>query len=58
MIRNTDYSYNSNDAIATNALVLQLEKGDVIYIVLGSGKSIFDDILNHTTFSGFLLYAL
>uniref|UniRef100_A0A673BB36 C1q domain-containing protein n=1 Tax=Sphaeramia orbicularis TaxID=375764 RepID=A0A673BB36_9TELE len=40
----------------TNAYVLQLEKGDVVYLVLRTGHAIFDDYNNHTTFSGFLLF--
>ncbi|XP_018548631.1 cerebellin 17 isoform X2 [Lates calcarifer] len=51
---NTDPSYIT----ITNALVLQLEKGDVVYMVLPSNHGIWDDIHNRTTFSGFLLFSL
>ncbi|XP_074478797.1 cerebellin-1-like [Sebastes fasciatus] len=54
--------YNVNDDVGyvslSNAFVLQLEKGDVIYMVQMSGYHIFDDSFNRTTFSGFQLFAL
>ncbi|KAL7373507.1 hypothetical protein ABVT39_008316 [Epinephelus coioides] len=54
------YDYNDNHGYVSvsNALVLQLEKGDVVYMVLGSGYRIYDDSHNRTIFSGFLLFAL
>lgn len=55
-------SYDVNDNVGyislSNAFVLQLEKGDVVYMVLRSNSSIWDDSNNRTTFSGFLLFAL
>ncbi|XP_042265703.1 heavy metal-binding protein HIP-like [Thunnus maccoyii] len=42
----------------SNAFVLQLEKGDVIYLDLWENCSVYDDRYNHTTFSGFLLFAM
>ncbi|XP_031138054.1 heavy metal-binding protein HIP-like isoform X2 [Sander lucioperca] len=42
----------------SNAFVLQLEKGDVVYMVLNSGYGIYDSLHNRTTFSGFLLFAV
>lgn len=55
-------SYDVNDSHGyvslSNAFVLQLEKGDVVYMVLHTGTSIWDDANNRTTFSGFLLFAL
>ncbi|XP_037612188.1 heavy metal-binding protein HIP-like [Sebastes umbrosus] len=54
--------YDANDAggyvSLSNAFVLQLEKGDVVYMVQISGYHIFDDTYNRTTFSGFQLFAL
>lgn len=54
--------YDINDDIGFvtvfNAFVLQLEKGDMVYMVLGSSYSIWDDSYNRSTFSGFLLFAL
>ncbi|XP_029979798.1 complement C1q-like protein 2 [Sphaeramia orbicularis] len=40
----------------TNAFVFQLEKGDVVYLVLPGGHEIYDDVHNRNTFSGFLLF--
>ncbi|XP_051266399.1 complement C1q-like protein 2 isoform X3 [Dicentrarchus labrax] len=55
-------SYDVNDqhgyVSLSNAFVLQLEKGDVIYMVLKLNTSIWDDSNNRTTFSGFLLFAV
>ncbi|XP_074478226.1 uncharacterized protein LOC141759782 [Sebastes fasciatus] len=66
-------SLNHNDKIITrgddanddggyvsfsNAFVLQLEKGDVVYMVLHKGYHIYDSSFNRTTFSGFQLFAL
>lgn len=54
--------YDRNDDVGyvnvSNAFVLQLEKGDVVYMVLKENHGIFDDYNNRTTFSGFLLFAL
>lgn len=55
-------SYDVNDIVGyislSNAYVPQLEKGDVVYMVLRLNFSIWDDSNNRTTFSGFLLFAL
>ncbi|KAL7373752.1 hypothetical protein ABVT39_014120 [Epinephelus coioides] len=54
------YDYNDEHAYVSvsNALILQLEKGDVVYMALHPGHGIFDDLYNRTIFSGFLLFAL
>ncbi|XP_049912884.1 heavy metal-binding protein HIP-like isoform X7 [Epinephelus moara] len=54
------YDYNDEQAYvsASNALILQLEKGDVVYMTLYPGSGVFDDSFNRTIFSGFLLFAL
>ncbi|XP_078018762.1 uncharacterized protein LOC117264847 [Epinephelus lanceolatus] len=55
------YSFDLNDnrfVSVSNALILQLEKGDVVYMALPSGHGVFDDSHNRTIFSGFLLFAL
>ncbi|KAL7373231.1 hypothetical protein ABVT39_001992 [Epinephelus coioides] len=54
------YDYNDEHAYvsASNALILQLEKGDVVYLALYPGSGVFDDSFNRTIFSGFLLFAL
>ncbi|XP_078018810.1 complement C1q-like protein 2 [Epinephelus lanceolatus] len=55
-------SYDYNDDVSyvsvSNALIIQLEKGDVVYMALPSGYGVFDDSHNRTIFSGFLLFAL
>lgn len=45
-------------AIISNALILQLEKGDEVYLVLPPDRYMFDNFNNHSTFSGFLLFPL
>ncbi|XP_078018808.1 uncharacterized protein LOC144458887 isoform X2 [Epinephelus lanceolatus] len=54
------YDYNDEHTYisASNALILQLEKGDVVYLALYPGSGVFDDSFNRTIFSGFLLFAL
>ncbi|KAJ4925293.1 hypothetical protein JOQ06_018028 [Pogonophryne albipinna] len=52
-----DYNDGGGYVSASNAILLQLEKGDVVYIVLPSNHAVFDDSLNRILFSGFLLYA-
>ncbi|XP_030647992.1 cerebellin 17 isoform X2 [Chanos chanos] len=49
---------NGNHEYASNVAILQLEKGDVVYMRLVKNHEIYDDPLNHTTFSGFLLFAI
>ncbi|XP_034717432.1 complement C1q-like protein 2 isoform X1 [Etheostoma cragini] len=51
----------SNDNMwltVSNAFVLQLEKGDMVYVVLNSGPGIYDNLYNRTTFSGFFLFSV
>ncbi|KAF4115036.1 heavy metal-binding protein HIP-like isoform X2 [Onychostoma macrolepis] len=43
---------------SSNGVVLILEVGDVVYVRLWSGASIYDNEYNHSTFSGYLLFAL
>ncbi|XP_053177517.1 uncharacterized protein LOC128360974 isoform X1 [Scomber japonicus] len=55
------FSYNyssSHRESVSNSLVLQLEKGDVVYLVLPAGHSVFDDASDFTSFNGFLLFPL
>ncbi|XP_051266398.1 heavy metal-binding protein HIP-like isoform X2 [Dicentrarchus labrax] len=58
MMYNSDCNDSHSYITMSNALVLQLEKGDVIYLVLSAGYSLSDDIDNRTTFDGFLLFPL
>ncbi|XP_059214581.1 complement C1q-like protein 2 [Centropristis striata] len=42
----------------TNSVVLELMAGDEIHLVLPSSHSLYDNIYNHNTFSGSLLFTL
>ncbi|KAJ4925389.1 hypothetical protein JOQ06_018121 [Pogonophryne albipinna] len=55
-MRLSDYIDGSGVVSASNAMVLQLEKGDVVYIVLPSNYGVRDDSHNRIIFSGFLLF--
>ncbi|KAI9529091.1 hypothetical protein NQZ68_013398 [Dissostichus eleginoides] len=52
------HGYNDGTGYITtsNAVVLQLEKGDVVYILLPANVSVYDDSYNRIIFSGFLLF--
>ncbi|KAF4115032.1 complement C1q-like protein 2 isoform X2 [Onychostoma macrolepis] len=43
---------------SSNGVVLILEVGDVVYVRLWSGRRIHDNLNNHNTFSGYLLFPL
>ncbi|XP_059367758.1 complement C1q-like protein 4 isoform X2 [Carassius carassius] len=43
---------------SSNGAVLILEVGDVVYVSLRSGRRIYDDDNDHSTFSGYLLFPL
>ncbi|XP_048036099.1 uncharacterized protein LOC125261585 [Megalobrama amblycephala] len=47
-----------NTLNSSNGVVLILEVGDVVYVRLASGRRIFDNENNHSTFSGYLLFPL
>ncbi|KAK1886642.1 Complement C1q-like protein 2 [Dissostichus eleginoides] len=49
------HGYNDGTGYITtsNAVVLQLEKGDVVYILLPANVSVYDDSYNRIIFSGF-----
>ncbi|KAK1905151.1 Complement C1q-like protein 2 [Dissostichus eleginoides] len=51
-----DYNDGAGFVSASNVILLELEKGDVVYIVLPSTNPIFDDLYNRIIFSGFLLF--
>uniref|UniRef100_A0A671X021 Cerebellin 17 n=1 Tax=Sparus aurata TaxID=8175 RepID=A0A671X021_SPAAU len=53
-----DNNYNMFQKYFTKSLVLELKAGDEIHLVLPSGHSIYDDIYNHSTYSGSLLFTL
>ena len=52
--------YDSNNGggyISTsNSILLQLEEGDVVYIVLPTNYGVYDYLYNRIIFSGFLLF--
>ncbi|XP_053172537.1 complement C1q-like protein 2 [Scomber japonicus] len=56
------WNYDHNDDYGhtnlSNSMVLQLEKGDVVYMVLPASYSVFDDGNDRFTFNGFLLFPL
>ncbi|CAK6959701.1 complement C1q-like protein 2 isoform X6 [Scomber scombrus] len=56
------WNQNSNDEHGwnrvSNSLVLQLEKGDEVYMVLHGGYTVYDNSGNHSTFNGILLFPL
>ncbi|XP_062391652.1 cerebellin-1-like [Sardina pilchardus] len=52
------YEYPNGNEYVNNAVVLQLEVGDLIYMQLPSSSQTFDNTDNHTTFSGFLIFPL
>uniref|UniRef100_A0A0E9XS07 C1q domain-containing protein n=1 Tax=Anguilla anguilla TaxID=7936 RepID=A0A0E9XS07_ANGAN len=43
---------------ATNAVTLELKVGDQVYMHFPQDRKVYDDLLNRTTFSGFLLFTL
>ncbi|KAL3041052.1 hypothetical protein OYC64_011937 [Pagothenia borchgrevinki] len=55
-MRLLDFIDRSGFVSESNSMVLQLEKGDVVYIVLPSSYGVRDDSHNRIIFSGFLLF--
>ncbi|XP_063069642.1 complement C1q-like protein 4 [Engraulis encrasicolus] len=53
----SDKVYQGHNNIS-GGLALQLEVGDVVNLVLPEGKRLYDDKNNHSTFTGFQLFAL
>ncbi|XP_073344264.1 uncharacterized protein [Pagrus major] len=58
MMTNSDYNDNYGYGSLSNAIILQLEQGDEVFMTIGSGDSLSDNGDNRTTFSGFLLFPL
>ncbi|KAJ0022997.1 hypothetical protein NQD34_015131, partial [Periophthalmus magnuspinnatus] len=52
------YSYDNGYVDVVNGLVLELEKGDVVYLNLPVNYVVYDSVDNHSTFSGFLIFPL
>ncbi|XP_053176284.1 complement C1q-like protein 2 [Scomber japonicus] len=57
VLNSHNYSAHSSESVS-NSLVLQLEKGDVVYLVLPAGQSVYDSAEDFTSFNGFLLFPL
>ncbi|XP_062273495.1 adiponectin-like isoform X2 [Scomber scombrus] len=55
---NHDYNDEYGHTNLSNSMVLQLEKGDVVYMVLPASYSVYDDRDDRSTFNGFLLFPL
>ncbi|XP_063049693.1 uncharacterized protein LOC134444267 [Engraulis encrasicolus] len=53
-----EYDTDGKASYLSSGLTLQLEKGDVVNMVLPKGYRLFDSWNNHCTFSGFLLFPL
>ncbi|XP_034077609.1 complement C1q-like protein 2 [Gymnodraco acuticeps] len=51
-----DYNDSTGYVSASNGMVLQLERGDVVCIVLTCDHGVYDDSYNRMIFSGFLLF--
>ncbi|XP_042258021.1 uncharacterized protein LOC121889862 [Thunnus maccoyii] len=58
MMYSSDITDSNGNVSVSNALILQLEKGDVIYMTLGTDHRVSDQYVNRTTFDGFLLFPL
>uniref|UniRef100_A0A3B1ICL8 C1q domain-containing protein n=1 Tax=Astyanax mexicanus TaxID=7994 RepID=A0A3B1ICL8_ASTMX len=54
----SDYPEEGRNEYASNGVSLLLEKGDLVYVKLIVGRQIFDNIDNHCTFNGFLLFPM
>ena len=42
----------------SNALALELQEGDEVYMTLSEGDGIYDDTNKQTSFSGFLIFPM
>ncbi|XP_053189591.1 heavy metal-binding protein HIP-like [Scomber japonicus] len=58
LLYNDNYNDEHGYTRLSSSLVLQLEKGDVVYMVLPANYSLYDNTNNGTTFKGFLLFPL
>ncbi|XP_071384142.1 complement C1q-like protein 2 [Centroberyx affinis] len=58
MTWNSDRNDDNGRVKMSNALALELQEGDVVYMLLPSGHGIWDDTYNRTIFSGFLVFPL
>ena len=42
----------------SNAVALELQEGDEVYMTLPAGFSLYEDNYKHTTFTGFLIFPM
>lgn len=47
-----------NHTSISNAVILQLEQGSIVYLRLPKNYGLYDDLSVYNTFSGFLLFSL
>ncbi|XP_076014461.1 cerebellin-1-like [Genypterus blacodes] len=55
---NSDNDRDFGHKNISNGAVLELEQGDVVYLVLPVNQRLYDDTSNYCTFSGFLIFPL
>ncbi|KAL2080877.1 hypothetical protein ACEWY4_022730 [Coilia grayii] len=53
-----EYDSDGQNSYLSSGLTLQLEVGDEINLRIPAGSRLYDNVNNHTTFSGFLLFPL
>ena len=60
LINNGAYSYSSNWGSVSNGVILDLQKGDRVYMKLPGGHTLHEEgsTSNDNMFSGFLLYPM
>ncbi|XP_033111252.1 complement C1q subcomponent subunit C-like [Anneissia japonica] len=51
-----DYGPNDSEDSAGNSVILNLSKGDAVWLLLYDGKEVYSSHYKFTTFSGFLLF--
>ncbi|KAK7884132.1 hypothetical protein WMY93_027255 [Mugilogobius chulae] len=53
-----NWGYSSSHMYYSNTRIIQMEKGDVLYMKLAPNKQLYDDAGNYNSLSGFLLYTV
>uniref|UniRef100_A0A8P4G900 C1q domain-containing protein n=1 Tax=Dicentrarchus labrax TaxID=13489 RepID=A0A8P4G900_DICLA len=56
IVFNLQSKYTSAFQYLSNAVILELNVGDELHLVLPEQNAIYDNVNNHSTFSGFLLF--
>ncbi|XP_035534172.1 multimerin-2-like [Morone saxatilis] len=56
IVFNLQGKYSSSFQYLSNAVILELNVGDELHLVLPKQNAIYDNVNNHSTFSGFLLF--